>query len=121
MLELTRLLHEAGVPLAAGTDSNNPWIVPGVSFHQELELLVESGLPPIDVLEIATRGNARHVGVLEDRGTIEAGKRADLVLLRSDPREDITATRGIEWVMQAGTLRRPAEVLREVQAAGNEP
>lgn len=121
MLELTRLLHEAGVPLAAGTDANNPWIIPGDSFHRELELLVEAGLPPLDVLEIATRGNARHVGVLEDRGTIEEGKRADLVLLRSDPREEISATRDIEWIMQAGTLRRPNELLTDVEAGGNEP
>lgn len=119
MLELTRLLHEAGVPLTAGTDANNPWIIPGVSFHRELELLVEAGLSPLEVLDIATRGNARHVGVLGDRGTIEAGKRADLVLLRSDPRDDISATRSIEWVMQAGTLRRPAELLAEVDPAGS--
>lgn len=114
MLELTRLLHEAGVPLTAGTDANNPWIIPGVSFHRELELLVEAGLSPTEVLEIATRGNARHVGVLEDRGTIETGKRADLVLLRSDPRDDISATRDIEWVMHAGALRYPAKLLAEI-------
>lgn len=119
MLELTRLLHEAGVPLTAGTDANNPWIIPGVSFHREFELLVEAGLSPLEVLGIATRGNARHAGVLEDRGTIEAGKRADLVLLRSDPRDDISATQDIEWVMKGGTLRRPEELLAEVDSVGS--
>lgn len=95
MLELTRLLHEGGVTLAAGTDADNPWIVPGPSFHRELELLVQPGIPPEEVLVIATANGARAAGLLVDRGTIEAGKRADLVLLARDPWQDIRASREV--------------------------
>ncbi len=102
MLVLARRLHEAGVVLAAGTDANNPWIVPGPSFHRELELLVEAGIPEAQVLVIATRNGAQAAGLLADRGTVEVGKRADLVLLSRDPRADIRATRDIVWVMQGG-------------------
>jgi imidazolonepropionase-like amidohydrolase len=117
MLELARLLHEAGVTLAAGTDANNPWIVPGPSFHRELELLVEAGIPPEEVLVIATANGARAAGLLDDRGTIEPGKRADLVLVSRDPREDIRATRELRWVMQGGQRFDPRGLLRSVVEA----
>jgi hypothetical protein len=111
MLELARLLHEGGVVLAAGTDANNPWIVPGPSFHRELALLVEAGISPEEVLVIATRNGARAAGLLHDRGTIEVGKRADLILLARDPRADIDATREIVWVMQGGRQLDPSTLL----------
>lgn len=101
-LELARRLHEAGVVLTAGTDANNPWVVPGVSLHRELELLVEAGIPELDVLSIATRNGAMVLGQLDKVGTIEVGKRADLVLLAENPAEDIGATRSIVQVFQAG-------------------
>lgn len=110
-LELARRLHEAGVPLTAGTDANNPWVPPGPSFHRELELLVAAGIPAAEVLVIATRNGAAALGVLGDRGTIEPGKRADLVLLATDPSRDIRATRRIEWVMREGRVYRPDELL----------
>jgi imidazolonepropionase-like amidohydrolase len=109
-LELARTLHEAGVPLTAGTDANNPWVPPGPSFHRELELLVAAGIPPEDVLTIATRNGAAALGVLPDRGTLEPGKRADMVLLTADPARDIRATRTIEWVMKEGVIHRPEEL-----------
>lgn len=119
MLELARRLHEAGVTLAAGTDANNPWVVPGPSFHRELELLVQAGIPAADVLVIATRNGAEAAGLLEDRGTVEPGKRADLVLLERDPRQDIRATRAIEWVMQAGEPLDPTAVLAPARGVGD--
>jgi imidazolonepropionase-like amidohydrolase len=114
MLRLARLLHEAGVPLAAGTDANNPWVVPGSSFHRELELLVEAGIPAEEVLVMATANGARAAGLLGDRGTIEVGKRADLVLLAGDPRHHIGATREVVWVMQGGERFDPEALLRRV-------
>lgn len=116
MLQFTRLLHEGGVILAAGTDANNPWVVPGSSFHRELELFVEAGIPPEEVLVIATRNGARAVGLLSDRGTVELGKRADLVLLSADPYHEIQATRAIRWVMQNGRIVDREELLASLQS-----
>lgn len=121
MLELTRRLHAAGVTLAAGTDANNPWVVPGPSFHRELELLADAGIPNEEVLIIVTANGARAAGLFEDRGTIEVGKRADLVLLAGDPRDDIRATRNVLWVMQEGRLFRPKVLLDDLfEAASTE-
>ncbi len=111
-LRLTRLLYERGVLLTAGTDANNPWVVPGESYHRELELLVDAGIPPLDVLRIATHNGAQALGILHDVGTIEPGKRADLVLVRGDPSRDISATRQVQWVARSGARVAPAEVRR---------
>ncbi len=110
-LRLTKLLFDRGVTLAAGTDANNPWTVPGESFHRELELLVEAGISPMDVLTIATRNGAKAVGMLDETGTIEVGKRADLVLLRENPLRSIGATRLIVWVMKDGIRYDPKRLL----------
>jgi imidazolonepropionase-like amidohydrolase len=110
-LAFTKLLHDRGVLIGAGTDAGNPWTVHGESFHRELELLVHAGIPPLDVLTIATRNGARMLRLEHETGTIEVGKRADLVLLRDNPLVSISATRSIEWVMKGGTLHSPAELL----------
>lgn len=110
-LELTRRLHEAGVPITAGTDANNPWIVPGHSFHRELELLSEAGIPNIEVLTIATRNGATVSGLADRTGTIVPGKSADMVLLSADPLAEISNTRTIEWTMIAGRVFRPDDLL----------
>lgn len=114
-LELTRMLHEAGVTITAGTDANNPWVVPGHSFHRELELLVDAGIPENEVLRIATYNGAKVAGMLDDTGTVEVGKWADLVLLGADPLADISNTRSIEWTMQAGRLYTPAQLLAGIR------
>ncbi|HEX4931672.1 MAG TPA: amidohydrolase family protein, partial [Gemmatimonadaceae bacterium] len=77
-LQLTKRLYDKGVLLGAGTDANNPWTVAGESYHRELELLVAAGIPPMNVLTIATRNGARILGLERETGTLEAGKRADL-------------------------------------------
>jgi imidazolonepropionase-like amidohydrolase len=99
-------LHRAGVPILAGTDANAGPGIPfsprhGESLHDELELLIEAGLSHVEALRAATVLPARHFG-LHDRGVIEPGRRADLVLIDGDPIADIRATRQIQRVWCAG-------------------
>ena len=100
--EVTRRFHSRGVHLAVGTDVGMPWITPGVSFHREMELLVEAGIAPADVLVLATRNGAEAMQVDDERGTIQPGKLADLVVLRDSPLEAISNTRSIEAVYKGG-------------------
>lgn len=94
-------LHEAGVPILAGTDSATPGLPNGIALLVELELLVEAGLEPVAALSAATAAPAEHFG-LHDRGRVAVGRRADLVLVDGDPTRDITAMRGIERVWRNG-------------------
>ncbi len=96
-------MHRAGVEFLAGTDTNgwNP-VLPGFGLHEELALLVESGLTPLEALQCATRNAARYFGTLSDMGTVETGKVADLVLLNADPLKDIRNTEKIEAVVMRG-------------------
>jgi hypothetical protein len=112
--ELAGVLYRAGVTLLAGTDAPEPLVPPGLSMHQELELLVESGISPGAVIKCATINNARILKQDEDLGSVEAGKLADLVLLRSDPLQDIRNTRSIAKVIRSGRVLDPAEVLKVV-------
>jgi len=102
VLKFTKLLYDRGVNLTVGTDTPNPWAAPGTSFHRELELYVNAGIPPLEVLRLATQSGARALGIDPDVGTIQRGKIADLVLLDADPLADIRNTRRIVWVMQSG-------------------
>ncbi len=95
-------LKAAHVPVLAGTDAPNPGTSHGASIHRELELLVRSGLTPQEALASATSVPAA-VFHLDDRGVIAAGKRADLVLVKGDPTQDILATRDIVSVWKLGT------------------
>lgn len=120
-----RLLHEAGIPILAGTDAMNPGTAYGASLHRELELLVESGLTPSEALAAATSVPARIFG-LENRGRIAPGLRADLLLVNGDATEDITATRDIVGVWKAGVqadreaYRTALEAQREAAVAQTE-
>jgi imidazolonepropionase-like amidohydrolase len=88
--------------MLAGTDVTNPFCFPGFSLHDELALLVQAGLTPLEALQSATRGPAEFLGKQQELGTVEAGKWADLVLLDADPLQDITNTRRIAGVVIAG-------------------
>jgi len=96
-------MHRAGVELLAGTDTNplNP-VLPGWGLHEELALLAESGLTNLEALQTATRNPARYFGILDETGTVEEGKSADLVLLDADPLEDIRNTQKINTVVMRG-------------------
>jgi imidazolonepropionase-like amidohydrolase len=101
------VLYRAGVPILAGTDANAEAGRParishGRSLHHELELLVDAGLTAVDALRAATSRPARYFG-LGDRGVIEPGRRADLVLIDGNPLRDIEATRVIRRVWCGGT------------------
>lgn len=96
-----QMLHDAGVRVLAGTDAPNPGTAFGASMHRELELLVQAGLSPAEALAAATTVNADTFG-LEDRGHIETGMAADLLLVSGDPTEDITTTRNIVAVFKGG-------------------
>lgn len=109
--ELTGKLYRAGVPLMCGTDSPEPNATPGFSLHQELEMLVESGLPPAEALKAATLTNATALAQRDRLGSIAPGKQADLLLLSADPLADIRNTRTIEVVIRSGHVARPQDLL----------
>jgi imidazolonepropionase-like amidohydrolase len=108
--ENARLLNEAGVLLLAGTDVGIPTLIPGLSLHEELELLVEAGLTPLEALRTATINPARVLGQTESLGSIEVGKLADLVLLDANPLTDIRNTPRIRAVIADGRLYRRADL-----------
>jgi imidazolonepropionase-like amidohydrolase len=110
--DLTGILHRAGVPLLAGTDSPEPYCPPGFALHQELELLVESGLSPSAALQAATVNNARALKQADNLGSIAPGKLADLVILAADPTADVRNTRKIEHVIRGGRVCDPQALLR---------
>lgn len=85
-------LHKAGVRVITGTDSSIALLAPGYSLHQELKELVLAGLTPYEALKASTRDSAEFLGDLENSGTIKKGKRADLVLLNSNPLNTISNT-----------------------------
>ncbi len=102
--QIVNLMYRADVPILAGTDAMNPQCYPGFGIHDELALLVDAGLPPLAALQASTRNAAQFMGQLDRRGTIEAGKVADLVLLDQNPLADIHNTRAIHAVVLNGKL-----------------
>ena len=100
-----RLLRENGVPIALGTDM---WAFPGLAVSIELDLYAKAGIPPLEAIRSATQTAARSLGAERDRGTLEAGKRADFVVLSADPLADVKNVRRIEAVYKAGTRFDPA-------------
>ena len=104
LFDLIKTAHRAGVPFLAGTDTPAPYIFPGASLHEELALLVEAGLTPMEALQTATRNPALYLDQQDLLGTVEVGKIADLVLLEANPLEDITNTQKIAAVVAGGKL-----------------
>lgn len=99
---LVRAFKQAGVPMVAGTDAGSAGVVWGFSLHDELELLVQAGLTPEEALTSATRLPATWLGIDSMIGTVETGKRADLLLLEANPLQDIHNARKIAGVFFDG-------------------
>ncbi|HEV2145833.1 MAG TPA: amidohydrolase family protein [Longimicrobiaceae bacterium] len=103
MLENLKRVHDAGIPVAMGTDAGNPLTLHGPSVYREMEAMVEAGLTPMEVLVASTRNGARAMG-RTDFGTLEPGKLADLVVLDADPLADIGNLRRVALVARGGEV-----------------
>ena len=118
-IEVLKIMHQAGVPVLAGTDVGNPFIYAGFSLHDELENFVQAGFTPFEALQTATVNPAKYTGLEKSLGTIEKGKLADLVLLDANPLENIGNTKRI-YAVVAGGRYLPKEslgkMLEDVQA-----
>ena len=100
--EIVRAMNRAGVPIMAGTDMLNPFTFPGFSLHDELVNLTDAGLSPAEALRAATLSPAVFMNATDSLGTVEKGKRADLVLLDANPLEDIHNTHKVNAVVLNG-------------------
>lgn len=102
-LDLVRKLHAAGVPFLAGTDTPaGVDVLPGISLHLELQRFVAAGFTPLEALQTATLNPAKFYNKLNDYGTVQPGRIADLVLLKANPLDDIANTRRITAVIHDG-------------------
>ena len=95
-------LHEEGAGILLGTDAAQAYHLPGFSIHEELAYLVDAGLSPYEALETGTRNPADAMVKLDEFGTIEEGKRADLILLEHNPLDDIVNVQSRAGVMLRG-------------------
>lgn len=102
MKKITGKLHRAGTKIVVGSHSMIPYAATGWAFQREMELLVESGLSPAEVITAATLENARFFRIADRLGSIEKGKQADLILIKGDPLKNISASRNVSRVMLNG-------------------
>ena len=109
-LAVVGALHKAGVPIVAGTDQT----VPGHSLYREIELYVQAGFTPMEAIQAATIVPARVMELDKEVGTVEAGKRADVIILDGNPLESIHNIRKVEFVITNGTMYNCAELWRSV-------
>ena len=114
MLANIKAAHDAGVPIIAGTDEG----IPAYSVYRELELYVKAGFTPMDALRSATAVAAQAMRVDKDMGTVETGKRADLLILDANPLENISNVRTVRFVMKNGRMFESAALW---MAAGFKP
>jgi imidazolonepropionase-like amidohydrolase len=111
----TGIAHKAGVTVLAGSDMPDSFAFPGTAIHDELDHLVEAGLSPLDALRAATLEPARFLGLDGEAGIIRPGARADLVLLRTNPLQNIRGVRQIEGVVLAGAPYRRDDLDRMLE------
>ena len=108
--EMVQALHEAGAGILLGTDAAQAYHIPGFSIHEELVMLVEASLSPYEALEAGTRNAAEAMGKSAEFGTIEIGKRADLILLEDNPLEDVSNIQNRDGVMVRGRWLTDAQL-----------
>jgi imidazolonepropionase-like amidohydrolase len=113
---ILRELHEAGARLLLASDAPQLFSVPGFSLAHEMQAMVEAGLPPHAVLEAATRNPAAYLGTPEAFGRVAVGARADLLLLRGNPLEDVSHVSRPEGVMVRGRWLGREEIESRLQA-----
>jgi imidazolonepropionase-like amidohydrolase len=104
VLQLTKMMYDSRVKILSGTDIPNFELVPGESLHHELELLTEAGIRPMDVIKIAANNGAEALGIINQTGTIEPGKQADILILSANPVDNIENTKRIDSVISNGRI-----------------
>ncbi len=97
-------LADAGVRIVLGTDTLSRGTLPGSTSLKELELMVRAGLSPEQAIQAATLNAAQHLGKLDELGTLEPGKLADLIIVDGDPLLDISVIHNIEVVIKGGKV-----------------
>ena len=113
VLRITEMLYDNGIKIMSGTDIPNFGLVPGLSLHHELELLVKAGIKPLDVITIATKNGAEALGIANKTGTIVPGKEADMIILTANPANNISNTKNIEAVIDDGKIVDRKSLLRQ--------
>jgi imidazolonepropionase-like amidohydrolase len=104
MLQNLKKLYEAGVPIVVGTDAGNPGTLHGISIYDEMEMMQEAGISPEDLIVMATKNGALAMRRVNDFGTLERDKLANLIILDANPSEDISNMRSLTHVMIKGEL-----------------
>jgi imidazolonepropionase-like amidohydrolase len=113
VLQLTKMLYENGVTILSGSDIPNFDLVPGASLHHELEIMVDAGIPPLEVIKIATSNGAQALDIGDNVGTVELGKQADMIILSDNPLDDIRNTKKIEAVIVDGQFIDNKQIIRD--------
>jgi imidazolonepropionase-like amidohydrolase len=108
-------LHDAGAGIILGTDSPQTFSVPGFSIHREMQVMAAAGLTPFEILQSGTRNVAMYFGTLAETGTVELGKRADLVLLEANPLQDIANVARRAGVVVAGRWIPESEIQQRLE------
>ncbi len=122
--KLTKALNDAGAGILLGTDAGTPFVIPGFSALEELELLTSAGLTPYEAIKTGTRNAAQYLDASDEFGAVTVGKRADLILLEDNPLKDISNTRRRAGVMLRGRWLPETELRRmkdELVAGYNAP
>ena len=108
-LKITKMLYDNGIRIVPGTDG-----MAGFDLHRELELYVKAGIPAAKVLQLATMGTASYTGKANECGSIQRGKKADMILVEGNPVEDISNIRNTAWVIKDGILYNPAVLYKAI-------
>src|SRR5207249_3045982 len=105
-----KTVRDAGITIAMGTDAGNPLTLHGVSVYAEMEAMQAAGMTPMEVLVASTRSGALAMHRQDEFGTVEKGKRADLVIVGADPTSDIKNFRQLRYVVKGGVVRAQSEL-----------
>ena len=109
-LAVIQALHKAGVPIVPGSDTG----LVGYGLHRELELYAEAGVTPLEAIQCATIGSARAMNLDRDSGTIEPGKRADMILVEGNPLVNVADLRRVARVVANGRVYDPSRLWQSV-------
>jgi imidazolonepropionase-like amidohydrolase len=113
---LVKALYDGGARLLIGTDTPNPFVIPGFSVQEELQIFVEAGLTPYQALKAGTRDAAEFLGASNEFGTISIGKRADLILVEGNPLESVANAKRRAGVVVRGRWFTASDLQKHLDA-----